>query len=295
MGFIAGMWRKLALAALFAVGALAPASAQPQGADPFRGQFGAMEVAFPPREAARQAQLLNEALERLPAQRPGVTDVYVLSAAFWGDPVFEREASQAASILEEHFGVSGAVILSAGTGAGERRYPAASPNNLQSAIGRIGSIIDPTEDLVVVFLTSHGSQDGSVAILEQNRLAGSLRPAHLRDALSSAGIRNRVVIVSACFSGAFIAPLMNADTIVLTAAAPDRTSFGCQPTREWTYFGDAYFSRALRGGAGLVGGFDQAVTLIRQWEREQNLTPSNPQKSVGANAAAMVSRLERAR
>ncbi len=113
--------------------------------------------------------------------------------------------------------------------------------------------------------------------------------------MANAGIRNRVVIVSACFSGAFIAPLMNADTIVLTAAAPDRTSFGCQPTRDWTYFGDAYFSHALRGGAGLVAGFDQAVSLIRQWETEQNLQPSNPQKSVGANAAAMVRRLEAAR
>jgi hypothetical protein len=269
--------------------------AQPQAADPFRGQLGVMEVAFPPREAARQAQLLGEALARLPPQRPGVTDVYILTAAFWGDPVFEREASQAADILEQHFGVDGAVVLTAGAGPGERRYPAASPNNLNAVIGRIGALMDPSEDLFVVFLTSHGSQDGSVAMLEQNRIAGALRAAHLRDAMANAGIRNRVVIVSACFSGAFIAPLMNADTIVLTAAAPDRTSFGCQPTREWTYFGDAYFSHALRGGAGLVAGFDQAVGLIRQWEQQQNLTPSNPQKSVGANAAALLARLERAR
>lgn len=285
----------MALAAALALCGLSAASAQPYGGDPFRGQFGAMEIAFPPREAARQAELLETALSRLPPQRPGVTDVYLLTVAFWGDPVFEREASQAAEILEQHFGAPSAVVLTNGAGPGERRYPAASPNNLYTAIGRIGAQMDSEEDMFIVFLTSHGSEDGSVAILEQNRMAGALRPAHLRDALANAGIRNRVVIVSACFSGAFIAPLMNPDTIVLTAAAPDRTSFGCQPTRDWTYFGDAYFSHALRNGAGLVAGFDQAVTLIRQWEREQNLQPSNPQKSVGANAAAMIAQLERRR
>ncbi|MET0181548.1 MAG: C13 family peptidase [Caulobacterales bacterium] len=292
-------WARAAMGGLALLACTLTASAQPAQRDIFNGQFGAMEIALPPREAAAQADLMRDALAALPPQTPGQMDIYILSAAFWGEPVFEREASHAAEILEEHFGANAhSIVLTLGAGAnpGERRYPMASPNNLQATIGKIGSLIDPAEDLVVLFLTSHGSQDGSVSVLQQNRLASSLRPAHLRDALSNAGIRNRVVIVSACFSGAFIAPLMDANTIVLTAAAPDRTSFGCQPSREWTYFGDAYFNTALRNGAGIVAGFDQATALISRWEREQNLTPpSNPQKYVGANAAAMVTRAERRR
>jgi hypothetical protein len=120
-----------------------------------------------------------------------------------------------------------------------------------------------------------------------------LRPANLRDLFTQAGIVNRVVIVSACFSGAFIAPLADDNTIVLTAAAPDRTSFGCQPEREWTFFGDAYFNHGVRGGASLLPAFDQAKVLITQWEREHNLTPpSNPQKWIGAHAAEMLRRAE---
>lgn len=290
------MWKGIALAGAF-LGLAGAAFAQPgppPQRDPFNGQFGAMEIAFPPQAAARQVQLLGDALAAIPPQRPGVVDVYVLSAAFWGDPVFEREASQASAILAEHFGPdTRTIILTNGAGPGDRRYPAATPYHLQAAIGRIGQVIDPNEDLVVLFLTSHGAPDGSIAILEQNRLGSALRPVNLRDSLTNAGIRNRVVIVSACFSGAFIAPLMDANTIVLTAAAPDRTSFGCQPNREWTYFGDAYFNQTLRGGAGLVAGYDQALTLISRWEREQNLQPSNPQKYVGPSAAALVARAER--
>ncbi|MGE3143481.1 MAG: C13 family peptidase, partial [Hyphomonadaceae bacterium] len=236
------MWKGLMLVAALMLGAPAMAQHQPQQRDPFNGKFGAYEIAFPPAEALHQAQLMSDALAALPAQRPGVMDVYVLAAAFWADPVFEREASQAADILAQRLGAVGhTIVLTNGAGVPERRFPAASPEHFQAALGRIGALIDPNEDLVAVFITSHGSSDGNVAILEPNRLASALRPANLRDSLAAAGVRNRLVIVSACFSGAFIAPLMDPNTVILTAAAPDRTSFGCQPNREWTYFGDAYF------------------------------------------------------
>jgi len=294
------MMRGLALfgaAALALIWAgIAPAAAQQTQRDPFNGQFGAMEIAPAPREAARQADLFSAAIAGLAPQRPGQVDVYVLAASFWGDPVFESEASQAAGILRDRLGAQGrTLVLSAGTGAPTRTYPAATPVNLQAALGKIGGLINPDEDLVVVFLTSHGSPDGSMALRETNRLQAALRPVHLRDALANAGIRNRLVIVSACFSGAFIAPLADERTAVLTASAPDRSSFGCQPERDWTFFGDAYFNRVLRGGAPLIQGFDQAKTLIAQWERERNLTPpSNPQRYVGPRAAALIAQAEAA-
>jgi hypothetical protein len=287
--------KTLAAAAFGLLFALAPAgSAQQPARDPFNGQFGTLELALSPRLAAQQQALFHEHLAQLAPARHGQTDVYLLVAAFWSDPVFEREASQGADILARRLGAQGrTLVLTEGDGGPARTYPAATPFHLNAALGRIGQMIDPDEDLVVLFLTSHGNPDGSIAIREHNRLGGALRPAHLRDALNDAGIRNRVVIVSACFAGAFIAPLMNQNTIVLTASAPSRTSFGCQADREWTYFGDAFLARSVRGGAGLVAGFDSAQRLIAQWEREQNLEPSNPQKSVGARAAELLARAER--
>ena len=287
-------WSLGALAALIL--AASGAAAAQQQRDPFNGQFGVMEIAPPPQEAARQARAMGDALNALAPQRPGQVDTYLIVAGLWSDPVFEREAKQAEDILRTHFGAEGRSILLSAGGDGPRAYPAATPDNLAAAIGQVGALIDPNEDLVVVFITSHGSPDGSAALREHNRLGGSLRPSHLRDMLVSAGIRSRVVIVSACFSGAFIAPLMDDNTIVLTAAAPDRTSFGCQPQNNWTFFGDALFNQNLRNGGSLVPAFDRAKTLIERWEREQNLTPpSNPQRHVGARAAELVRRAERAR
>ncbi|NWG54935.1 MAG: peptidase C13 [Hydrogenophilaceae bacterium] len=290
---------KKGLAAALALGLAlcATASAQQSGAqrDPLGGNFGALELALSPRAAAQQQRLFAEALGALQPGRPGRADVYLLVAGFWSDPVFESEAREGAAILSRDLGAAGrTIVLTGGVGApGDRAFPAATPYHLNAAIGRIGELIDPSEDLVVLFLTSHGYPDGGMAIREHNRMQGVLRPVHLRDALADAGIRTRVVIVSSCFAGAFIPPLMDENTIVLTAAAHNRTSFGCQPTRDWTYFGDAFLSQAVRNGAGLIAGFDAATRTIAQWESEQGLTPSQPQKHVGPRAAALLARVER--
>lgn len=268
----------------------------PQPLDPLLGQFGSvLEVAPPPPEAARLANLLSSSLAAIQPQRPRRLDVYLVVAALWDTPVFESEAVQVEQILREHLGAEGrSIILTGGSGRGQRRFPNATPANISAAIGHVASVMDPNQDLFVLFITSHGSPDGSTSLRQRSRLDGNLRPISLSAMLSQANIRNRVIIVSSCFSGAFIPPLQNEDTIVMTAAAADRTSFGCEPERDWTYFGDAYFNRAIRNGASLIDGFDQAKAQITTWETEQHLTPSNPQSAIGANAAALLRQAERA-
>lgn len=272
------------------------AQTQQQPPDPFGGRFGVFELAQSPADAVQQHQLLASALANIAPQRSGRQDVYILSMALWGDPVFSREASQAEAILRQHFDSEGRSIILAAAAPGPRTYPVATPNNIATVIGHLGTVIDPAEDLVVVFLTTHGSPDGTAAIREHARMFGGLRPQHLASMLNQAGIRNRVVIVSSCFSGAFIPPLANDNTIVMTAAQHDRSSFGCQPENDWTFFGDALFNTSLRNGQPLIEGFDSAKVLIERWERERGLTPpSNPQRSVGRVAEQMVRNAERGR
>lgn len=304
------MWKTIALAAMLSLGGLSGGpSAEAQQQDPFGGQFGSLAVAMPPGEAVDSAEKLGAELSSLLPQRKGVQDTYVLVASLWNDPVFENEAKEAGAILARHFDAEGrTLIFSAGKGDGVRTYPAATPDNIQAAIGKIGRSIDPKEDLVVVFLTSHGGPDGTVGLQEKNRLTGVLRPVNLRSSLAAAGIRSKVLIVSACFSGNFIPPFNDPDTLVLTAAAADKTSFGCEPSRDFTYFGDALFNHALRGGGSLLAAYDEALGLIAKWEGELHANweklpgqqrantpepvPSNPQKNIGERIAPMVDKAE---
>ncbi len=83
----------------------------------------------------------------------------------------------------------------------------------------------------LVYFTSHGSPAGVVV---GPRL---LSPAGLSQLVDNAcGERPTVVIISACFSGVFVPPLSRSDRMVLTAARPDRSSFGCGESDRYPYF-----------------------------------------------------------
>jgi len=78
-----------------------------------------------------------------------------------------------------------------------------------------------------------------------------------------------------------VAPLQSDNRIIMTAARPDRTSFGCGEMDHYTFFDDC-FLRALpvAGDFPRLGGLVQQCVAAR--EQEMKLTPpSEPQVSVG--------------
>jgi len=96
------------------------------------------------------------------------------------------------------------------------------------------------------------------------------------------------VIISACYSGVFIRPLADRDTLIITAADADHTSFGCKDANTWTYFGDAFFNVALRQAASLKDAFVVARALVRKRELRERFEPSNPQMAGGANVQPLL-------
>ena len=101
--------------------------------------------------------------------------------------------------------------------------------------------------------------------------------------LDSAGIKRRIIIISACFSGSWIPALASADSIVITAARHDRSSFGCDDRRRLTYFGEAFLEGPLAQGASLREAFETARIRLERWEAGEKYIPSKPQVSVGRN------------
>ena len=95
------------------------------------------------------------------------------------------------------------------------------------------------------------------------------------------GVRNKVVIISACYSGVFIPRLADADTLVITAADANHPSFGCEDKAKWTYFGDAFFNTALRRSNNLKDAFLMARSLVSRRELREGFEPSHPQMAGG--------------
>jgi peptidase C13-like protein len=101
-----------------------------------------------------------------------------------------------------------------------------------------------------------------------------------------------VIVVSACYSGAFIPALANDESAIFTSAAADRTSFGCSDDRDLTEFGEAFIRDAVPQAPSLVAAFDRAKKAIADAERRRNLTESLPQARIGAAISAHWERIE---
>lgn len=235
-----------------------------------------------PAQELAQFRLLEQSFAQLQPQRRGTVDTYVLSVAFWDEHVFQHEAEGAADVLAQRFNAAGrTIVLSNGQGPSvARTHAGARPSEFGAALARIGEVMDKDEDVLVLFMTSHGAQDGSILVQEQFRNY-AVYPAVLRESLDQIGVKNRLVIVSSCFAGAFIPALQNDTTIVFAAASYDRTSFGCVPENDWTYFGDAFVNQTLRQNRSLPDAFNMAKTLISSWEARENIRPSLPQSFIG--------------
>jgi hypothetical protein len=236
---------------------------------------------------------LATALATLQPQRKGVVDAYVVVAALDSDPVFGREAREAARVLSHRYGAQGRTLLLAGTdGNADSTHPMGSPDNLNLALARVAELMDPAEDVLILYTTSHGAPFG-IYYNDGDQGYGAISPGRLWGQLSALGIRNRLILISACYSGVFVPMLSSDTTAIITASSADRTSFGCQADSDWTFFGDALVNNALRQPVPLAEAASTATRLIGEWEARGKLTPSQPQVSIGAGAARWLAALER--
>lgn len=231
---------------------------------------------------------LAAALARVLPGRKGVTEAFVLSVALDSDPVFGREAREAGRVLTRRYAAAGHSI----TLGGPDGTPVGSPGNIAAMLARFAEMMGP-EDVLVLYTTSHGAPFG-LYYNDGDAGYGVLGPVRLAALLRELGIENRLLLISACYSGVFVGPLITPGTAIVTAAAADKTSFGCKADNDWTFFGDAMINHALRKPQKLAAAADDARALITGWETGWNLTPSQPQTYIGDKAQRWLAKLEAA-
>jgi Peptidase C13 family len=208
--------------------------------------------------------------------------VSVVSFGLFGDQgVFRSEATGAAQVVADRFG-SGPIRVQYNS----KKGGSATIEGLAMSLRAAANEMDAENDILLLILTSHGSRAGLT--VKAGRLAQTLTPSNLADMLARTGVRHKVVVISACYSGVFVPRLANPDTLVITAADARHPSFGCRDKARWTYFGDAFFNVALREAKSLKDAFVVARTLVKKRERRERFEPSNPLMSGGENVQPLL-------
>ena len=233
-----------------------------------------------------QQQMLDAEMIKLRPQTPNHTDLYFVGmAAYAEQDVFMREALAVRDIVVRRLGLAGRTLTLINNKHTVDDYPLANRHNLARVASGLSHVMDVDDDVAVLFLTSHGYEDSSLAVEFGPLGLNDIYAEDIRASFDQAGIRYRVIIISACYSGGFIDGLKSPDSIVITASARDRSSFGCGAENDWTYFGQAYFAQAMMHTTSFVTAFEQAAATIQARERRESKEASMPQIWVGEHIA----------
>jgi len=229
----------------------------------------------------RQPQLLERALAQLKPASGNQPHIYFVGFAGYGrEAVFKREVLAVRQLFDDRFGTKERSIALINHTSTVDDMPLADVGNLDGALQHMGKMMVGRRDTLFLFLTSHGEK-GVLSVRMPGLALAQLKPERLKKMLDRSGITRRVIVVSSCHSGSFIPALADPNTLVITASHADRTSFGCEDRRQWTFFGDAYFNRALRRETSFRRAFEQAKQVIAEWETKDGLRPSLPQIAGG--------------
>lgn len=226
----------------------------------------------------QQSQMMDDAIAKLTPRVPGKVNLYLVAFAGDGDEnVFRNEVDFVEKQFSQRFDAAGHIITLINNPQTLNRNPLASLSNLDSAIKAVAEKMDVNEDILLLFLTSHGSRDHELYVGMDPLPLDQIDSDDIADALSDTPIRWKVIVISACYSGGFIDALSDSGTMIITAARADRSSFGCGTESEITDFGSAFFVEGMNHNDSFDGAFAQAKQLISQWEERDNETHSEPQ------------------
>jgi hypothetical protein len=131
----------------------------------------------------------------------------------------------------------------------------------------------------LIYFTSHGLPGGLIMMTEPDE---QVTPLQL-NRLVQAACPNRpvILVLSACFSGGFINGLAGNDRMILTAARPDRTSFGCGDNDKYPFFDACVLERAPVSHDFIDLG-SKVQTCVAAKEKEIGAKPpSEPQMWIG--------------
>jgi hypothetical protein len=236
------------------------------------------EAGTPEQVLYAQSRLMQAAIDQLLPRTPGHPNLYLIAFAGDGDEnVFRNEAEFVERQFTQRFDSAGHVITLINNPSTLTSTPIASLSNLQSAVDAVAERMDQAQDILFLFVTTHGSREHELLVSLDPLPLDQIGPEDIAGLFADTHIKHRVVVISACYSGGFIDALRNESTLLVTAARADRASFGCGTDSDITDFGRAFFVDGLNHNDSFDAAYKEAAGLIDSWETRNDEEHSYPQ------------------
>lgn len=241
----------------------------------------------------RQPDLVGRALNAVARHHPGKPNLYFVGFAGEADEkVFSNEVSYARDLLDRRFYTDGRSLLLLNNTDTVRNTPIANTHNLEAVLQGVAKRMNKQEDVLFLYLSSHGASDHRLSVSFEPLGLDDLKAEKLKRMLDKSGIRNRVIVVSACYSGGFLDVLKDDNSLILTASSRDHVAYGCGDYTTYTFFGEAYFVDSLEHDDSFITAFDDARQIIEAREKSEGMDASRPQIHVGRNIKKVLDKLK---
>jgi len=226
----------------------------------------------------QQSTLVNLALNNLEQGKLGSPELYFLSFGAFGDQdVFMKEAIFSKQVFEQHFDTRGKSLSLVNNRKTINDFPMATVGNLKRVLEKMSHKMNVEEDILFLYITSHGSKKYGVTVNFGGVYLHDLSVSSLATSLKESNIKWKVIVVSACYSGQFVDELKDDHTMVMTSSQADHVSFGCSDSADFTFFGRAFFEKAITKQKSFKSAFVEAKNVVYQWEEEEGFDHSIPQ------------------
>jgi len=240
------------------------------------------DAVSPASEAVLAAQefMMDRALDGLDDERSGTVDLYFVGfAPDSRRPGFAADVDTAQRTMDERWNTSGRSVVLVNSPLTVAERPFASITHLRQVLLEIGDIIDPDEDVVMLYLTGSSTAGHALAAVNPPLELAALSPQGLRQLLDAAGIRWSIIVVSTCEAGTWVDALQDDETAVIASSSADVKGSDCAGGIRPSAFGDVFFGSAMRQSDDL----EHAVELARKQLAERKAP--RPVMSIGASIA----------
>lgn len=181
-----------------------------------------------------QLDAAEKHLKNLPAD--SIPHIYVGSAQHSQSLAFQRDILALQQKLQTLNTETTSILLSNEMETQQLKYPFATVPNLQLIFDKLAKWSNQQPISVTLLITTHGAPD-ILSVNIGNNYYQPVRSEQLKSWLNKLHPRTpTTVILSACYSGSFADNISGENRIVLTAAAADRNSFGCDYHEKNTWF-----------------------------------------------------------
>lgn len=224
-----------------------------------------------------QQERMRQALLKVVDQDPSKIDVYFFGIVGDGrQDIFRRDAELVRTLFDEKYQTRQRSLLLVNGRFKGRDEPLATKSSIAESLQDIATKMDAEQDILFLLLSGTASKNNTFYLEQPGIDLEDMTGEELGVLLKSLPVKNKVIIVSSCFSGGFVKLFKNDNTTIIVSSAADKEAFECGGYRQNTRFIKTFFEQHFNEFNDFGQAFEATRNDLAEIEKQLGYIASDP-------------------